>query len=122
MAVSLKCKDCNSLLRNVKEAQAHNEATGHTNFEESTEPVSSCHPTTTSSSRSSSSVQKQYADACNKWPLLPYHMPVASQQQLPGHVLSMTHLVPLLLVTPGDAAGATGATAGVHGLRQGVPQ
>lgn len=40
MAVSLLCKDCNTLLRNVAEAQAHNEATGHANFEESTQPVS----------------------------------------------------------------------------------
>eukprot|EP00775_Hariotina_reticulata_P013661 gene13661-13783_t len=39
MAVSLLCKDCNTLLRNVAEAQAHNEATGHANFEESTKPV-----------------------------------------------------------------------------------
>eukprot|EP00878_Enallax_costatus_P035683 GHUV01039879.1.p1 GENE.GHUV01039879.1~~GHUV01039879.1.p1 ORF type:complete len:177 (+),score=26.06 GHUV01039879.1:125-655(+) len=39
MAVSLLCKDCNTLLRNVAEAQAHNEATGHANFEESTQPV-----------------------------------------------------------------------------------
>lgn len=40
MALSLLCKDCNTLLRNVQEAQAHNDATGHANFEESTKPVS----------------------------------------------------------------------------------
>ncbi|KAF8072947.1 ubxn1 [Scenedesmus sp. PABB004] len=39
MAVSLLCKDCNSLLKNVAEAQAHSDATGHVNFEESTQPV-----------------------------------------------------------------------------------
>lgn len=39
MAVSLLCKDCDTLFRNVQEAQAHNEATGHANFEESTRPV-----------------------------------------------------------------------------------
>lgn len=46
MAVSLLCKDCNTLLRNVTEAQAHNEATGHANFEESTQPVGHQHDTT----------------------------------------------------------------------------
>lgn len=40
MALSLLCKDCDTLFRNMKEAQAHNEATGHANFEESTKPVS----------------------------------------------------------------------------------
>lgn len=39
MALSLLCKDCDTLFRNVQEAQAHNEATGHSNFEESTKPV-----------------------------------------------------------------------------------
>ena len=39
MAKSLLCKDCNTLLRNVAEAQAHNEITGHANFEETTEVV-----------------------------------------------------------------------------------
>lgn len=39
MAKSLLCKDCGSLFRNVAEAQAHNEVTGHANFEESTEAV-----------------------------------------------------------------------------------
>lgn len=39
MALSLLCKDCDTLFRNVAEAQAHNEATGHSNFEESTKPV-----------------------------------------------------------------------------------
>lgn len=39
MAQSLRCAGCGLQLRSVKEAQAHNEATGHTNFEESTEAV-----------------------------------------------------------------------------------
>lgn len=39
MAQSLVCKDCNAFLRSVKEAQDHADATGHTNFEESTEAV-----------------------------------------------------------------------------------
>jgi hypothetical protein len=39
MALSLVCKECNTQLKNVQEAQAHNEATGHTSFEESTEAV-----------------------------------------------------------------------------------
>ncbi|CAL8469381.1 g8922 [Coccomyxa elongata] len=39
MALSLVCKDCNAQLRSVAEATQHNEATGHTNFEESTESV-----------------------------------------------------------------------------------
>jgi len=39
MAQSLLCKDCNTLLRSVKEAQDHADATGHANFEESTEAV-----------------------------------------------------------------------------------
>lgn len=39
MALSLVCKDCNAMLKSVAEAQTHNEVTGHTNFEESTEPV-----------------------------------------------------------------------------------
>ncbi|WIA09100.1 hypothetical protein OEZ85_008512 [Tetradesmus obliquus] len=39
MAVSLLCKDCNALLKNIAEAQAHSDATGHANFEESTQPV-----------------------------------------------------------------------------------
>jgi hypothetical protein len=34
---SLKCTQCNTLLASVKEAQAHNEITGHTSFEETTE-------------------------------------------------------------------------------------
>jgi hypothetical protein len=37
MAKSLLCKDCNTLFRNVAEAQSHNEVTGHANFEESME-------------------------------------------------------------------------------------
>lgn len=36
MAKSLLCKDCGLLLRNVAEAQNHNEVTGHANFEETT--------------------------------------------------------------------------------------
>lgn len=40
MALSLVCKDCNAQLRSVAEATQHNEATGHANFEESTESVS----------------------------------------------------------------------------------
>jgi hypothetical protein len=39
MALSLTCKDCNTALRSVKEAQDHAEATGHSNFEESTAAV-----------------------------------------------------------------------------------
>jgi hypothetical protein len=39
MAKSLLCKDCNTLLRDIKEAQSHNEVTGHANFEETTEVV-----------------------------------------------------------------------------------
>ncbi|EIE21636.1 hypothetical protein COCSUDRAFT_30128 [Coccomyxa subellipsoidea C-169] len=39
MALSLVCKDCNAQLRSVAEATQHNEATGHANFEESTESV-----------------------------------------------------------------------------------
>ena len=40
MAKSLLCKDCGLLLRNVADAQNHNEVTGHTNFEETTVAVS----------------------------------------------------------------------------------
>lgn len=36
-ALSLICVDCGVILRSVKEAQDHGEATGHANFEESTE-------------------------------------------------------------------------------------
>lgn len=39
MAKALLCKDCNTMLANVKEAQSHNEITGHANFEETTEAV-----------------------------------------------------------------------------------
>lgn len=39
-ALSLTCKQCNASLKSVKEAQDHGEATGHSQFEESTEPVS----------------------------------------------------------------------------------
>ncbi|KAI8462523.1 MAG: hypothetical protein J3K34DRAFT_182318 [Monoraphidium minutum] len=39
MATSLVCKQCDTLLAGVKEAQAHNESTGHTQFEESTRKV-----------------------------------------------------------------------------------
>ena len=38
-ALSLTCKQCNASLKSVKEAQNHGEATGHSQFEESTEPV-----------------------------------------------------------------------------------
>ncbi len=38
-ALSLVCKQCNQQLKSVKEAQEHNEVTGHTQFEESTEAV-----------------------------------------------------------------------------------
>ena len=38
-ALSLTCKQCNASLKSVKEAQDHGEATGHSQFEESTEPV-----------------------------------------------------------------------------------
>lgn len=43
-ALSLTCKQCNANLKSVKEAQSHGEATGHSQFEESTEPVSSSDP------------------------------------------------------------------------------
>ncbi|KAG1656395.1 hypothetical protein FOA52_008805 [Chlamydomonas sp. UWO 241] len=36
MAKSLICKDCDTLLKNVKEATEHNVITGHSNFEETT--------------------------------------------------------------------------------------
>jgi len=39
MALSLRCVDCGAQLRSVKEAQDHGEATGHSNFEESTEAI-----------------------------------------------------------------------------------
>ncbi|KAK9803636.1 hypothetical protein WJX72_007545 [[Myrmecia] bisecta] len=39
MALSLVCKQCNTQLRSVEEAQSHGEVTGHSQFEESTEPV-----------------------------------------------------------------------------------
>ncbi len=39
-ALSLTCKQCNASLKSVKEAQEHGEVTGHSQFEESTEPVS----------------------------------------------------------------------------------
>uniref|UniRef100_A0A7S0YH05 UBA domain-containing protein n=1 Tax=Polytomella parva TaxID=51329 RepID=A0A7S0YH05_9CHLO len=39
MAKSLKCGQCGVLLRSVAEAQAHNDATGHTAFEETLELV-----------------------------------------------------------------------------------
>ncbi|KAL0052845.1 hypothetical protein WJX82_008485 [Trebouxia sp. C0006] len=38
-ALSLICKQCNTSLKSVKEAQEHGEVTGHSQFEESTEPV-----------------------------------------------------------------------------------
>lgn len=38
-ALSLTCKQCNASLKSVKEAQEHGEVTGHSQFEESTEPV-----------------------------------------------------------------------------------
>jgi hypothetical protein len=37
--LSLQCGDCGVLLRSVEEAQAHAEATSHSNFAESTEAV-----------------------------------------------------------------------------------
>eukprot|EP00889_Picochlorum_renovo_P008430 jgi/Picre1/35460/NNA_002922.t1 len=39
MAGSLVCKDCHCSLASVKEAEAHAEATGHSNFEESVEKL-----------------------------------------------------------------------------------
>jgi hypothetical protein len=39
--LSLECGDCKTQLRSVEEAQEHAELTGHTNFQESTEPVGS---------------------------------------------------------------------------------
>lgn len=39
MALSLKCGQCGLQLRSVKEAQDHGEASGHSQFEESTEAV-----------------------------------------------------------------------------------
>lgn len=41
MALSLVCQECNAQLRSVAEMQAHTEATNHTSFAESTEPVRS---------------------------------------------------------------------------------
>ena len=38
-ALSLTCKQCNTSLKSIKEAQEHGEVTGHSQFEESTEPV-----------------------------------------------------------------------------------
>ncbi|KAJ9518564.1 hypothetical protein QJQ45_018525 [Haematococcus lacustris] len=39
MAKALRCGQCKALLANVKEAQNHNEITGHTSFEETTEEI-----------------------------------------------------------------------------------
>eukprot|EP00884_Botryococcus_braunii_P020187 jgi/Botrbrau1/6852/Bobra.152_2s0012.1 len=39
MALSLICRQCNTQLRSVKEAQEHGEVTGHNQFEESVEAV-----------------------------------------------------------------------------------
>jgi len=39
-ALSLVCGQCGLQLKSVKEAQEHGEMSGHTQFEESTEPVS----------------------------------------------------------------------------------
>ena len=39
-ALSLVCGQCGLQLKSVKEAQEHGELSGHTQFEESTEPVS----------------------------------------------------------------------------------
>lgn len=39
VAKALVCKDCGRLLKDVAEAQSHNEVTGHANFEETTEAV-----------------------------------------------------------------------------------
>lgn len=39
-ALSLVCGQCGVQLKSVKEAQEHGELTGHSQFEESTEPVS----------------------------------------------------------------------------------
>lgn len=41
-AKSLVCKDCGTLLRSIKEAQDHGDATGHCNFEETTVAVRCC--------------------------------------------------------------------------------
>lgn len=38
-AKSLKCTQCGKLLASVREAQSHNEITGHTAFEETTEEI-----------------------------------------------------------------------------------
>ena len=46
MALSLVCKQCNHPLRSVAEAQEHGEITGHSQFEESTEAVSSARSST----------------------------------------------------------------------------
>ncbi len=45
MAKSLKCNDCGVLLLSVKEAQTHNEVTGHASFSE-TEEVLKVHACT----------------------------------------------------------------------------
>jgi hypothetical protein len=37
--LSLRCADCGAALKSVAEAHAHGDATGHANFEESTEAV-----------------------------------------------------------------------------------
>lgn len=39
MAKSLRCNQCNTLLKSVAEAQNHSEATGHIDFEETTEVI-----------------------------------------------------------------------------------
>jgi hypothetical protein len=39
MAKSLKCNQCNTLLKSVAEAQSHSEATGHVDFAETEEVV-----------------------------------------------------------------------------------
>ena len=44
MALSLVCQDCKAQLRSVQEMQHHSDATGHTNFAESTEAVSHALP------------------------------------------------------------------------------
>lgn len=38
-ALSLVCGQCGVQLKSVKEAQEHGDLTGHSQFEESTEPV-----------------------------------------------------------------------------------
>lgn len=112
MALSLRCADCGAQLRSVKEAQDHGEATGHANFEESSEAVLSivcvecgkpCRSQTEQDLHTKRTGHAQFVDKTDEASMLDTEVEMkAAAQELKGNAMDTDE---------GQASGAAGGEA-----------